>query len=497
MVILGEYSYSNFSIINTFDAHNRGIESTHLHEMIHLALTKSTEYGFFATIINRVVRFDTSYEYLNKILAKHMLRLQEGVSTFCEIVYHAQKTSLKDALDDLKELRHLNRQYYNYVHPHISRLLFFADSSNKEKYYFTPLELFDIVYKLAFVSMNCSLVTIPIEVMGNKRRLKPYIEQKNPQLYLPNSRFLALIKKLNNLLIAAPEKSIGKEDILKKTLEGIDVNGHYLAIISDSKAKDLYIKTYVDATKKYIRELFSKSNQKDLIYDTVNMFVAKYVDIQKLHHYVIPSSFKAMYNGRKVGNNEIMQLTNNDRGIFFIGIDGTYKETVNTASAYISQRVFEEIKKLYPAHILLTYMSLVKKKSFVSMFPIEDLNTIFFQDKIPVVVNYKLIEFVSQLQTDAGKKFFIYCDRPYSTAVEIINNYALTQKPTRFLEYKNMNIVVIRINNDVDLFLPIISILLPDVIRDINSKILNLTIDDDLEISFDNYDTIVNTLFSL
>lgn len=497
MAILGEYLYSNFSIVNTFDAHNRGIESTHLHEMIHLALTKTTEYGFFVTIINRVVRFDTSYKYLDKILTKHMLRLQEGISTFCEIVYHAQKTSLKDALDDLKELKNLNKQYYNYVHPYLSRLLFFADSSNKGKYYFTPLELFDIVYKLAFVSMNCSLVTIPIEVMGNKRRLKPYIEQKNPQLYLPNSRFIALIKKLNNLLIAAPEKSVEKEDILKKTLEDIDVKGHYLAIIFDTEAKELYTQMYVDATKQYIRDLFSKSNQKDLIYDTVSMFNAKYVDIQKLHHYVVPSSFKAMYNGRKVDNNEIMQLADNDRGIFFIGIDGTYKKTINTASAYISQSVFEEINKLYPAHILLAYMSLVKKKSFVSMYPIENLNTIFFQDKNPVVVNYKLNEFVSKLQADAGKKFFIYCDRPYSTAVEIINNYALTQKPTKFLQYENMNIVIIRINNNVDLFLPIISILLPDVIRDINSKILNLTIDDNLEINFDNYDIIVNTLFSL
>lgn len=499
MTTLGEYAYANYSIVNFVDAHDDGLESTHLHEIVHLILTQSTGYGFFSTIIDRVVKFDPEYEYLNTLLLKHMLGLQEGISTFFELIRFVERESLEKAPKFIRRLKLTRKKYYNYMHPHLLRLLKFTDMPKDGEANFSPKDLLDIVYRLAFVAMSCDLTAIPMEKMCSKKNLKKYIQQEHPTRYLPNRRFRVLLSELNKVLLSIDDQVYDKVAILKESLRPIENRDFYLKFFLGDENREQYFSTRADNTKTYIKNIFSESRLSEIIYTTIDTFNTKAVDIERIHHHVVPSSYREVYNGEKTDDEIILKYAKDGRdlGIFFIAMDSSFKENINNARAYIPKKFFEEVGGAYPDHLFLLYMSCCQQKTFSSMFPKSKLDLMFAQNIKPIVVNYKLKTLIDELAQSPLEKIYVYCDRPYSSATKTIKEYATTTKKARLVEYGDMCILVIRISDKVDFFLPIISSLRADVESDIISGFLNLTLDFDLEIWLHDYDPIVNSLFGL
>ena len=82
---LGFYDLHNDFSIN-IDTELCEADSTMFHEMTHMSVTLQSGYGNFLTLLERGCTLYSKYSYVKHFFMKHMLKLQEAISTFAELV---------------------------------------------------------------------------------------------------------------------------------------------------------------------------------------------------------------------------------------------------------------------------------------------------------------------------------------------------------------------------------------------------------------------------
>ena len=82
--ILGEYNFTNNTIINILKRDEDEINYTILHETIHLMLTTQTRWGMACYLIRRIGVYDKSYSKILDYLCIHSRWVQESAAMFAE-----------------------------------------------------------------------------------------------------------------------------------------------------------------------------------------------------------------------------------------------------------------------------------------------------------------------------------------------------------------------------------------------------------------------------
>ena len=85
--ILGEYNFSNSTSINFIDNDEEEINSTILHETIHMLLTRQTAWGIACYLIRKVSIYDSNYSHILGELCTHSRKVQEATAVFSECIY--------------------------------------------------------------------------------------------------------------------------------------------------------------------------------------------------------------------------------------------------------------------------------------------------------------------------------------------------------------------------------------------------------------------------
>ena len=159
---LGFYDLHNDFSIN-IDTELSEADTTMFHEMTHMSVTLQSGYGNFLTLLDRGCTLYPKYSYVKQFFMKHMLKLQEAISTFAELVLTYSVKGVNELEKRIEELEFHKKKYYKYTYP-LFFLFSFVDpdySHGAKPQYIVPRErLLGFVFNIAIEALNVDLSSV-------------------------------------------------------------------------------------------------------------------------------------------------------------------------------------------------------------------------------------------------------------------------------------------------------------------------------------------------
>lgn len=494
--ILGEYDFSNVTLINFIDNGEEEVNSTIIHETIHMLLTKQTVWGIFCYLIRKVVIYDNNYKHMLDEFCTHSRKVQEAAAIFSECIYIIRNKGYKEYFDYLQYLKNSNKVYYRYIYPLIKFLRYLEPESSV---HINIDELNFLIMTLAKISLNANITEIYIEVFKQKKIFKKFIsDAENVEKYIPNKRFNRLLNKYYNIIDKSGQLNLeALNNELKKDI------GDIYFINED----------ILNKMKTYLKNIYRNSHRMDEIstyFDTVKLIE---IDIKDLPNYSLPHSFNT-FSADKSNYDEVFNCCREKLGILFYLGDMCNLNLFDSRVLYIPKKYMEIMKNMLgeKSHII-SYFDYIKKKILFLNADELQVRRLIKASESPIVVNYTEYDIkrddINGIDTK-NKEIYLYCDRTYPHSKDLINSIAREKCKVRIIEYKNMYLLVIKISEKTKFILPFMGIAYSQIKSDIDNSILNVELADNLDgvtetddyilktlESVQVYDLIVNCLFQL
>ncbi|MHC5534679.1 hypothetical protein [Priestia megaterium] len=412
----GIYDYNGTAKINVIAKHENGVLSTTVHELMHLLLTKSTNYGQFVGYMNRVAHIYPKYKNSAQLLAKRMIEVQEGVATFHEYFMLRQSVNEHDFKAEINRFKKSNRQYYNYLKP----LLFILNLKidwDKEQY-----KLPALVKIIGISSLSFSFPTVRLVQLESPNKLKVYLDKTNINPDEKYKRIIAEVKSefekgkhiqevIDNLTERELHTDLGwNEDFRNVLHEDIKrVTERYPTIFED------YSSFLVD-----IREVFSESAKGDFEVNPID--------------FVQPGATRE-YKRRLVDYPSFLELVKNERGSLYIKGVGFNKEKDESPEFYLEFiAIMGEINY---------YVKDIKEQQLHEIIEyIDNGNGVACSPAAYDFYNAKLL----LLEKPLKRNMYVYFDSPYFASRMFLAKFLKTDTiyPAFYIEYPNFNMLVIQ-----------------------------------------------------
>lgn len=474
--LYGQYDNRNFVEVNFFDV-DEDINSTLVHEHIHLRLTQATRWGNLGYCLRKINVIDESKEHFSKFIYNNTVKVQEATAVYFEIFYLLKSKGELEAKNKINNLRQYNPKYYKYLKPLIPLIDTFlkSDINIEEK----ANEVTTMIYHIAINSLNTNICDFSTDHFQDKKNTEKFISNSELSAkLLPFPRFKQLIKQCFEKI-----ESFNEFDSSEILNEIIDFNDQVMFLNdNDFRAKD------IDKIKDFILRLFKGSDNINEIQGYLNTVKLKEVDLEESICYAIPNSFKEYKFDNINSDVELRKalMDAQESGIIFIM--GEMVDSLEMIKTYCKMYKSDMniLSKKYQGHYLTTIVNnFQKKQSFVLMSRGGLLYTLS-KNSHPIVVSYKTFDY-NKMEIDGllpvNNEIFIYCDRSYPNTVEIINNIANKVVYSTIINYEEIKVLLLKISDNLYFFLPILSVVEYKIHKDIEEGKLNIKILDSILVS--------------
>lgn len=492
--ILGEYGFENFTLLNALMNKEERI-NTAIHEYTHFILSNQSVFGSILYCLNKLIIPPKYIDDINKrkaamdFFAKNSIKVQEGVAVFIEATYFMLINN-DDYESFIDKLQTSNKQYYDYVKP----LCFILEYMKNENYN-NKLTVAHAVFQVALKSMNASIYDFDGKLFSTNKSIKKMISRKDfSKEYLPNKKFQTMIKSCKN------------------TESYVELcNRLYLLAKVDQDTSVEFYKSRIETIKKFVVDIFEGSPYIELYKNRLKKVNVKEKDLTAVFLQQIPTAFNEDYvqsNMKKIGYELLKQKCKTiDYSTLFLL--GSFKTGV---SDLLSKMGAVDIPEVKGNEEMLIFYSLRDKEIFSCLLEKKELQEILEQDnnRSVVLTSYKNYDYVNHSLPDyfAFKgNLYIYCDRTYSNTITYINRWADREVYYRYMVYKSMVVLLVKICDDTLFMLPMTPIVAEEAEKDIRTNHKNMhqiteVGDEELDTHIikndkirDEIDTIINCLF--
>lgn len=495
-MILGEYKFNDFTSINPLI--NKDINETILHETTHMLLTKITQWGNFTYLLTRISKFDTTNKYVLDELCRHSRTVQEGAAVFSECMYVFNKYGYENLTSYLKNLKSMNKTYYNYLK---DILRFFNFLEGKDGVQVSSKDLSDVILYICKLALNSDVTNIGVDIFKRKKLLKKFISNnENVEKFIPNKRFKALLDITYKHIVN--EKSFDVNNILK-LLNKEELREKY------NLCFEFDVNMYIDNMKSFILSIYSESPRINQIKKDLEFVVIKEINIVDLPLQSFPESF-SKFKVETKDIESIKKLIPNKMGIVFYLADVEFMESMFEKVFRISKYEVN-LESIQNSHCCIFY-NLEDRICYYFSCAKKELEEIIELYDAIIVSNYKLYDQKNDCLrniSNLNNKNILWCDRTYPNSVNYINGIVRPKTKCSIIQYDGMFLLIIKISEKTILLLPFVGISLNTVLDDIKSRNLNVEhtntdevtlLDDTIIKSKEDlslYDTIINCLFEL
>lgn len=504
------YDFRNQTAINILDNNEDSINSTILHESIHLLLTLQTRWGLFCYAARRISIYDKKFDHILDYLCLFSREVQEGTAVFCECINLIKKFDYEHALQYINELKKTNRTYYNYLKP----LLIFIEllnPINADKYTFKSDELITFIFSLAKISLNSDLSKISTETIKSQEKFEEiYLNSQTSKEFIPNIRFNFLLNNCYDIIKS--ENPSNFTDILIRLSEVLPNEKNKINEIFCTNVKMLKENhaNYLRDIKHYFNRLYKDSKNIEQIKIYLNSIQVREINFEQLPQYAIPTTFTSF---KQVISdfNKMKKLTATRKGIIFYL--GKMLDLIKTESDlfFVSKDDINNIHHSIMAKHAILYFDYENKKTHSMLAYKGQVEELMKESNSPIIVNYKFYDSnndtIKSLDID-DKDIFIYCDRSYPNTVKLLNSITNKKAKCRIIDYGIMQLLTAKLSNKTYFILPFLPISYSQLISDIKNNIINLKLADNpdgktltdpyilpSEKNLHIYDLIINCLF--
>lgn len=479
--VLGEYGFTNFYEINIDTPSHLSVQTT-IHEAFHMIFALQSSYGIFMNMNRRLGVADGRFTYINKVLAEHCRQVQEAASLFAEITYLVNTHSYETAVQYIQRLRSENREYFNYLKPLQPFFDFLKENETSTAGYKLSMdEMFGLIRSIILISLDIDLTLLDPHVFRKEKMLDRSIVEG----LCPNRVFRDTTKQVLNILNqAATPEEIRKELLNFITEQTPACSEENLRLIQEK-----YLK--------FFKKLYQDSPNYPVLEDILMKFDIKAVEPMDIMGSGIPETGNPQYPFVKESLEKIIKLLKEDVGVLFILGDMSFAVTELSRNFPVKPQYREMSRNRF----LITFLDYSQKQQYGALLSSKQAKQLFRATDTPIVINYKVHHYI-------WKKFlhtfhtpvFVYCDRSYLNAVEIIRNHTQIEKRFQLVNYQEKSagfeILLIELESGLYFLLPITKFSLPRLFHDIQSGALKLkeelSINDDL---LHVIDIVINCVF--
>lgn len=455
---------------------------TTIHEAFHMIFTLQSSYGNFMHMNRRLEVADGRFPYINKVLAGHCRKVQEAASIFAEIVYLIQMQSFVSAEQHIRRLRENNREYYNYLKPLCPFLEFLEENENSTAgCKFSILEMFGLIKSIVLISLNIDLTQLDPDVFRKEKNFDRCIAGE----FCPNRIFRDTVRQAHKILSQEVAPEVIRKDLSIFIAEqGPVCNEDNLRLIQERH-------------RTFFKNLYQDSPNELVLADILEEFTVKAVDPVDILGSGIPTTGNTQYPFEKGDEKELIRRSEEDVGVLYILGD------LKFAVAELSRRfpVHPRCCNMPGNQFFVAFLDYIQKKQYSVLLDSKQANQLCRVMDVPIVVNYKAYHAIRrELLHDSRAPIFVYCDRSYINAVEIIRSHTEIEKRFQLVSYQGKNMgfwaLIIELEPGSYFLLPMMRLSLYLLSRDIQNGALKLkgelTIDENLMYAID---TVINCIF--
>ena len=513
---LGFYDLHNDFSIN-IDTELCEADTTMFHEMTHMSVTLQSGYGNFLTLVERGCTLYPKYSYVKHFFMKHMLKLQEAISTFAELVLSYSVKGANGLKKRIEELEFNNKKYYKYTYP-LFFLFSFVDfdyshgSKSRPRYIVPQDQLLGFIFNIAIESLNVDLSSVySVDILKTKKSLE---KTENNQFYsrlFPNRRFYKAIHVLAKQLHSVASQSYSDESFESITSNVYSCVFGSVAVFSSQTTR---LQTYLDKNKKLVKSLFSEAYDYYTIYQNIDQIEIREIPIDRLRAYAMPSSpFRHFAFDEKFITTATDFKKLHIDAFFIMGDNTAIHDTfdnhlrgvskLNEESDSVSQYILS-LNRVFPLlrfpnkYILLHAYNYPNRIMYGACLDKADI--LRLNNDIPIIVNYKYYDRFRRINLP-NKHIYYYCDRVYENAIGLFNSIPnVNAMKYAFLQYDgSLSVFTVQLKKHVFYFLPIVTPLMYLILDDMETGKLYLKKENVLKLNdseISEFDAVVNCLYS-
>lgn len=510
---LGFYDLHNDFSIN-IDTELCEADSTMFHEMTHMSVTLQSGYGNFLTLLERGCTLYPKYSYVKHFFMKHMLKLQEAISTFAELVLTYSVKGVNGLKKRIEELEFNNKKYYKYTYP-LFFLFSFVDSDyshDPKPRYIVPRErLLGFIFNIAIEALNVDLSSVySVDILKTKKSLE---KTENNPLYsslFPNKRFYKAIHVLAKQLHLVASQNYSDESFESITS---NVNSIVFGSVAGFSSQTSRLQTYLDKNKKLVKSLFSEAYDYYTIYQNIDQIEIREIPIDRLRAYAMPSSpFRHFaFDEMNISTATDFRMLHID-AFFILGDNTAIHDTFDNhlrgvgklieESDTISQNIISlnrvfPLLKLNSKYIIMNAYNYPNRIMYGACLDKAELHRL--NNDIPIIVNYKYYDRFRRINLP-NKHIYYYCDRVYENAIGLFNSLPnVNAMKYAFLQYDgSLSVFAVKLKKSVFYFLPIVTPLIYLILEDMQTGKLSFKKENLLELSdseISEFDAVINCLY--
>lgn len=503
MATYGEYGYSNYTLLNPLVDEDR-FHSVAYHEYTHFVLTCRSGVGLLIYCLEKIViPLDSKndmqlYKSITEFLNVNTNKVQEGLAVFVECIMILVSEGKQASQRFLDDLRIENETYYKYVEPLIFIIRILQDENDRN----TILHISNLVFLLGIECMNSKMYELDPGNFSTNKCIKKIVSSEGfGKTYLPDKRFISYIKhcKMSNVKSSEDiEKYI--LPLLSEETVGLDIEKNRLRL---------------NQIKKFILDFFAKSEYINAYTNKLSKVNTVEVDMKDLYMQQLPSTFnqeELLKISRKATFKELENKVQQQYCILFMY--GSLEDTFGWVMDKVGlTNEFAYDKDYFQNHEAVMIFDLEEKDILMFLEESRQIQEriLSHSRKATLVISYKNYDYDNDKiknHSTGTDDVFIYCDRTYINATHILNKWNDRTLYYRYMTYKNMAVLIIKISDGRYFLLPMTLIVGEEADEDIRSNRKNMVMaakdeDDDGFDDFvlvdqdmiDRVDLIINCLF--
>lgn len=503
MATYGEYGYSNYTLLNPLVDENR-FHSVACHEYTHFVLTCRSGVGMMIYCLEKIViPLDSKndkqlYKSITEFLNTNTNKVQEGLAVFVECIMILVSEGKQASQQFLDNLRIENKTYYKYVEPLIFVIKILQDENDKN----TILHISNLMFLLGIECMNSKIYELKPDNFSTNKYIKKMVSSEGfGKTYLPDKRFISCIKhcKMSNVTSSEDIEKYILPLLSKETVE-LDVEKN---------------KFRLDQIKKFILDFFAESEYIKAYTNKLSRINTVEVDMKDLYMQQLPSTFnqeELLKISRKAVFGEMENKAQKQYCIIFML--GSLEDTFGWVMDKVGlTNEFTYDKDYFQSHESVMIFDLEEKDILMFLEESKKIQEriLSHHRKATLVISYKNYDYDNDKiknHSIGTEDLFIYCDRTYINTARILNKWNNRILYYRYMTYKSMTVLIIKISDGRYFLLPMTLIVWEEADEDIRNNRKNMVMaaknkeddgfDDFILVNqdmLDKIDLIINCLF--
>lgn len=414
-IALGAYDHewNSYATVDPSVKHELGEDSTILHEMVHMRLTQSTSYGFLVHLLMRLGKFDSKLTKTAYHLQSNMLKLQEGLAVFYEMILFYEKNGKESCVSYLDNMKYTNIRYYNFVKP-LEFLIHDHDNLTLD-------EKLEMAQALCLYALSSDLKRMSPFLL--KPRLLENEFKKTASNYalevIPDVRFERLIETLKELIE-----------------QNRSVTGQLALEESGVKTFNYTVEDVIELLTGVIQDHEQKQN----MIAQLNSNNLRAIDPDELYLLVHPTSLKS-YHPAPAIIGDMERILQKGNGTVYLG------KLLTVPSL--------------PQQYTVIFMDFATKTNYLFSSDKKSFMQLLSKTRLPLTLTPSVYEKLTH--QDAHDPFlsivkrpvYIYVDAPYISSKERINSYLTDHAACIIIpfEEKELSLLVIKPNVNDEVFI--------------------------------------------